>query len=315
MRFGNFQRLTKSKLLNSPSVYSFENIEIEPNRVKRGDLFISDNLDEIELAVEQGAYAIVSSCKNLSIIDSEIAWFKTSSCSDVLIRLLRYNLTKRKLYFIYLNEVELELIQKIADKERLIFLVGDDKDSFKKIINAKEDSILFSSDIDFIESIYPNFKRVPILKENSLLKVTKKSLFLSSFIFRDELYRDIRVSPIFLKNLERVVNFLEDNSIDFDIKKATLNSHFYPIFVDSNLNIRPFGKSDRVLIYESSKNLIDIELNYLKSSAPWAKIISNISDSDKLKGIDFNFAIISITKDSLIEKLTKYQKREQLKLL
>jgi len=251
MTFENFSRLTGATLLNDPFISSFEKIETNPKKIKRGDLFIGDSIEDIELALHLEAYAIVST-KKLEIIDEEIAWFMTDALDEVLIKLLRFTLLERDFHFVHTHPVEIELIKKIADKEHLHFLTENEKDNYKKIINADEKSIFFSTNEIFLQKIYPDFQTLPSL-EKPLFNSIKKTLFLSNFSYKDKIYKNIKISPLFLKYLENSVSFLESNKIDFEIEKTSFTLHFHPIFVNQNLELKPFGKTDHVLICESDK--------------------------------------------------------------
>ncbi len=313
MTVENFSRLTEAKLLNKPSISSFENIEIDPKKVRRGDLFISDTKEDIKLAVKNEAYGIAST-EICEIIDEEIAWFDIDSVDDVLIRLLRFNLLEKKLHFVHAQEIELELIYKIASKEHLIILNEDEKDNYKKIINADEKSFIFSSNIKLLGQIYPDFRTLPKVKTLKFNTI-KSTLFLTHFTYQRLKYKDIKIPPLFLHHLEKIVSFLDENRINYDIKKCDYTTHFYPIFVDQKLQIKPFGKSDHVLICESDKSLIDQKVSYLVKSAPWAKVIcfelTEFTNINELKNIEFNFAIINISYEKLITQLEKLDKKEK----
>jgi ferrochelatase len=316
MTFENFSRLTGAELLNNPSISSFENIETDPKKIKRGDLFIGDSKEDIELALHLEAYAVLST-QQLEIIDEEIAWFKADSLDEVLIKLLRFTLLERDFQFFHTHSVEIELIKKIADKEYLIFLNKDEKESYKKIINADAKSIFFSANQEFLKKIYPDFQTLPSM-DKPLFKTIKNTLFLTSFRYKGKIYKNIKISPLFIKYLENVVMFLQKIDIGFEIEKCSYTSHFHPIFVNQKLELKNFGKTDHVLICESDKSLIEEELSYLITEAPWAKTthleLSNMDDLDKLKNIEFNFAIIFANYDKLIDILEKNEKKKQIEL-
>jgi len=307
MTFENFRTLTGSTLLNTPSLSSFENIETNPKKVKRGDLFIGDDKEDINLALLNEAYGIVTSTK-VEILDNEIAWFIATSLDEVLIKLLRFTLLEKNFRFIYLSSVSLELLKKIADKTELHFLTSDEKDSYKQVINANL-GIFFSCDKEFLTKIYPQFETLKFV--DGLFQKIKNSLFLTDFTHNEKVYKNIKISPLFLKNLEKVVYFLEENGIDYEIEKCTFNSHFHPIFVNQRLQIKPFGKSQRVVISESHESLVQDELAYIKAHAPWAKIVLVKKDFKELKNIEFNFAIIVTEYEKLIQELEKNQSKEQ----
>lgn len=310
MTFKNFSRLTNCQLLNTPLISSFDKVEINPKKVQRGNLFISNKKEDIELALHLEAYAIVSE-EDCEIIDQEIAWFKTTSIDDVLIRLLKFNLLEKDFRFILVNSIEFELIQKIADKKHLYFLNSDEKQNYKKIINADAKPIFFSKEKEFLEKIFPEYESILKAKTDTFYE-NKNGLFLSSFIYKGREYKDIKVPLLFLDNLASVVIFLEKNTILFDIKKCNFTSHFHPVFINKNLEIKNFGKSELVIICESDKNLIEKEILYLKKNASWAKTIHfENSDILKLKEIEFNFAIITTTHNQLIKKLEEIEQKEQ----
>ncbi len=312
MTFENFARLTGAKLLNDPFISSFEKVETNPKKIKRGDLFIGDDQEDILLALQLEAYAIVSTT-TLDIVDEEIAWFRVSSLDDILIRLLKFSLLEKKFHFVYACSIEIELIKKIAHKKYLIFLGNDKKENYKKIINADIDSIFFSANKHFLEQIYPEYQCIPSVEK--LFKKDTKSLFLSSFTYREQNYKDIKITPLFLKYLESIVTFLEDNAITYEIEKCSFISHFYPIFINQKLQIKSFGKSEHVIICESDKIRVKETLTYLKTEAPWAKTVYiELSDLEKLKNIEFNFAIIVIDYNRLIDKLEKNEIKEQILL-
>ena len=310
MTFENFGRLTGAKLLNEPSISYFEKIETDPKKIKRGDLFIGDSKEDIALALELEAYGIVSTSK-LEIIDEEIAWFSAPSLDEVLIRILRFKLMKVKFHFIYLHPIEIELIKTISDKENMIFLDTDEKKSYKKIINADAQSMIFCSDKEFLNQIYPDFKSLRPLKK-PIFQRDNRSLFLSTFIYKGEIFTDIKISPLLLEYLENAVTFLEQTDTPYEIEKCSYGSYFHPIFVNKKLQIKPFGKSERVLICESDKAQVERTLAYIKAEAPWAKTIFIESlELEELKNLEFNFAIIVSKYDKLIEKLEKNKTKEQ----
>jgi ferrochelatase len=313
MTFENFGRLTGARLLNEPAISSFEKIETNVKKIKRGDLFVGDSKEDIALALDLEAYGIVSTI-NHKIMDEEIAWFQTDSLDEVLIRLLRFKLMQMKFHFVYLEHIESELIQSIAHKENLVFLDMDEKERYKTIINADMQSIIFCSDKNFLDQIYPEYESLSSLTKPIFQRDTK-SHFLSSFIYQNHVFTDIKISPLLLDHLENAVSFLEQNNITYELEKCTYGSHFHPIFVNQKLKIKPFGRSEKVLICESDKSKVEEVLTYLKTEAPWAKTIYiESSDLERLKSSEFNFAIIVIEYDKLIEKLEKNEKNENILL-
>ena len=91
MRLENILALTNAKLINEPFVNSFENIVFQADKIKRGDLFVAFEEQEIQTAILNGAYGIIFS-KPTQISDNEIAWIKVLDIEDALKRLLRFRI-------------------------------------------------------------------------------------------------------------------------------------------------------------------------------------------------------------------------------
>ena len=72
MQISSILDIVDGSLLNSPSISFIYSIKTKVNKVKEGDLFITKNLDDIELAIKNGAFAIILE-ENYPIIDNEIA--------------------------------------------------------------------------------------------------------------------------------------------------------------------------------------------------------------------------------------------------
>ena len=75
MKISSIVDIIDGSLLNSPSIPFIYSIKTNVRKIKEGDLFIAKNSDDIELAIKNGAFAIIIE-KNLPIIDNEIAWIK-----------------------------------------------------------------------------------------------------------------------------------------------------------------------------------------------------------------------------------------------
>ena len=75
MQISSILDIVDGSLLNSPSISFIYSIKTNVLKVKEGDLFIAKDLTEIELAIKNGAFAILIE-NNAPIIDNEIAWIK-----------------------------------------------------------------------------------------------------------------------------------------------------------------------------------------------------------------------------------------------
>ena len=60
MKINSIIDIIDGKLLNSPSISFIYSFKTDVNKVKEGDLFIANNLDDIQIAVQKGAFAIIT---------------------------------------------------------------------------------------------------------------------------------------------------------------------------------------------------------------------------------------------------------------
>ncbi len=329
MTFDNLAKLTNSTLLNEPCISSFERIVFDPNRIKRGDLFIGNDIEDIKLSIKRDAYAIMSD-RQTNVLDDEIAWLKCKSINEALIGLLRYFLMQTKLHFVCFDPVEATLMQKIAAKENIIFLNSDAKENFQKIIDAPENSLIISYDEEYLQNIYPAFEVANITILHPITKI-KSTLFLSSFEYKNKLYENIKLPEIFLKKFENIINFLDSKSITYKINKCDFTPYFYPIFVNKNLHKKSFGSTQKALIVIKEDKNINHYINYLHKKASWAKHLlflpkkiktitfpdtkiisySYLTEITKLKEFEFNFAIIKADLQDIVDTLKKIETKKE----
>jgi len=240
---------------------------------------------------------------------------------------------QKELEFVCFDEISLSLMQKIAHKDKLVFLTGGIESDFHKIMDAEPESIVLGSDEHFIQKIYPSYM---ISQPGEMEKIIpfKTTLFQSSFYYNDQLYENIKIPELFLPRLEEILNFLESKTLSYDIGKCEYTSHFYPVFVTKRLQIKPFGSTPTTLIVTQRADDLAKISNYMKQKSAWSKqicflpktiqkpecnhlqIISyqKLSEICRLKEIEFNFAIINADLTEIIKTLKNLEKKEQLSL-
>ncbi len=334
MTFENFIKIVHGTFRHQPTIKAFEKVETDPNRIKNGDLFLGNSVNDVKKALKNGAYGIASERK-LRVLDKEVAWIRVPSCENVLIKLLRLSLLNRDVIFYNFSTVEFDILKKVTTtKGIIIFLEHDYTKDFKKIINAKNSAIFISSNKDFTDKIYPSYQLFNPLNVHYQIKIIKASLFLTSFLYKDKCYKDIKLPKIFISKLESVVNFLEQKQLQYDINKLDFIEHFKPIFVNKNLKPKNFGTSQSTIILEKEIDLIEEELNFLLKRAKWSKIILFLPKGYKVKKIQydkiiyykeleeiqnltketFNFILILADYNELFEILNKINLERQLSL-
>ena len=104
MTIENLTRLINAEALNAPTITSVSEFVFELKHVRRGFAYIclNANNSDIETAIKQGAYAIISE-DNVPIIDKEIAFLKVSSLQTAMIKLMRFEATHKDLKFCAVN--------------------------------------------------------------------------------------------------------------------------------------------------------------------------------------------------------------------
>jgi len=327
MRLENILALTNAKLLNKPFVTTFTNISFHAKDVKRGDLFIAFDEENIEEAIFNGAYGILFS-KPTQISDTEIAWMKVDNIDTALKRLLRFQLLKKDLIVYEVNEIILKLALQVITESKFFVVHGDIVDIAKSLWEIDKGSIIlfcpslregdiFTKTIELSQTTYND------------INIVEQTLFETSFIYDNIFYERQLISPFFMPYLEVLLNLFKNKNINYRLKKFVPIDHFEAVFTNKRFEIKDFGTSDKVLIFEKNSSLVDAEIGFLHKEATWAKIIYVLPYSEQklidsvvnkesllvyknkneilglLKEVNFNFALlIGIDKDILTKPLS-----------
>jgi ferrochelatase len=323
MRLENFLALTHGKLINEPYVNSFENTVFEAHKVKRGDLFIAYNAKDIGLAVLNGAYGIVFD-KPTQISDSEIAWIKVANIDEAVKRLLRFKMIEKEVVAYECNEIILKLALQVITQTSFVVVHGDIKTIFKSLWEVEDKTtVLFCPTL----SSKDIFTKVKTLSKISIqpIEIMEQTLFETSFIYDNVFYERQLISPFFIPYLAELLHLFKSQKIDFRLRKFTPIEHFEAVFTNKKFEIKDFGTSDKVLIFEPNTSLIDSEITFLHSHASWAKIINIIPFSAQeaknenvitykhekeilpiLKESSFHFALIVGVDKSILNRTIPY---------
>lgn len=319
MRLENFIALTQAIIRNEPCINSFENIVFEASKVKRGDLFFAYNQEDIDLAISNGAYGVVFE-RSTEIKDSEIAWIEVESLDYALKKIVRFRMIEKDIVAYECNEIILKLSLQVITEPNFITLWGDLRSLFRTLWDIEERSTLLFCPALTDKTIFANIKKIP---NTSLLpiEVIEQTLFETSFIYNNIFYERQLISPFFIPYLEQLLHLYKILNINYRLKKFTPIEHFEAIFVNKKFEIKNFGTSDKVLIFEPNTDLIESQILFLKRHASWAKIIfiapynieleqSNEIFSYKnekdiintLRDNSFNFALISGVDKSILNR-------------
>jgi len=319
MRLENTLALTHGRLINEPFVNSFENIVFEAKAVKRGDLFIAFDEASIEEAVFNGAYGILFD-KPTQISDSEIAWIKVKSVDDALKRLLRFRLIEKEITSFKCNEIILKLALQVITEPNFVAISGDIKIIAQMLWSVDSNAVILFCPTLCDSDIFTDIRELPRFA-NADINIIEKTLFETSFIYDDIFYERQLISPFFIPFLNELLNLFKSQKINFRLRKFLPIEHFEAVFTNKNFELKDFGTSDKVLIFEKNIDLISQEIEFLQESANWAKIIYILPSSYKnedqenmyrykhqneivgiLKEQSFHFALIVGVDKSILDK-------------
>ena len=272
MQISSILDIVDGELLNSPSISFIYSIKTNAKKVKEGDLFIAKNSNDIELAIKHGAFAIIIE-ENFPIIDNEIAWIKVKEIEISIIKLIRYKLSVLNLEAYFCDIVAYQLLKLYSSSfsKRIKLIPNKLENLFKNIDELEEKNIIVSSNPEILNKIYPqnkNFNEITTTLE--IENLIEHSLFETSFSFKGVYFSKLKISSLYLAQFLRVYNFLDGN---LDFNKLKQFNNLKPLFIDRNLNLIEFGKSDRFIICQDIKSLYEYEILYLKIKYKYAKTL------------------------------------------
>ena len=331
MKISSIVDIVDGELLNSPSISFINNISSDANKVKTSDMFIAKNIEDLKIALQNGAYAVIFE-KDFEVIDNEIAFIKVKNLELALLKIVRYKLSTLKIKSYFCTDETFDMLKLYQNNHtKPIFLISKNiEKAFKFIDDIKDGDILISKNKKLLESIYPDSKEFEKkLDENNIKNLIKHSLFELSFSYKNIYFSKLRLSKIYLNSFLNIYDFFKGN---IDISKLKLYSNFKAIFIDKDFQPIESGKSDSFIICQTNKNLIPIEITYLKNEFRYAKtifvskykisfldekeqiIINNIEDlKNILKNLKFNCVyLIGFTNQESFEFLQNSQKLQAL---
>ena len=272
MKISSILDIVDGSLLNSPSISFIYSIKTNVEKVKEGDLFIAKNNEQIAQAVKNGAFAIILE-ENHPIIDNEIAWIKVNNIDISIIKLIRFNLAVKNLKAYYCEKPTYDLLKIYSSHfSSNIKLIPNKLENIFKFIDDIEDSdTIISFNQDILNKIYPNNLAFEDSFSNSHINnLIEHSLFETTFSYEDIYFSRLKISSLYIENFLKVFNFF-NKEIDFSKLKSFYN--IKPLFLDRNLNLVEFGKSDKFIICQEDNNLLEKEIKYIKKKYNYAKTV------------------------------------------
>jgi ferrochelatase len=283
MKIEDIINLTDGTLTNEPQVQAISAATVFPSKVEHGDLFFSSTQEDIDKAIEHGAYAIVYDNKKIIKTDDEIAWIEVSDIKLAAFKLIRYVTLKKEAEFFLLEPHEMSFLKMIlTHKGNVAFMADEWRKVFEQILNS-DDYLFVGTDKELMKLIKPDVKK---LKEDVEGYLISDTLFKSTFKVGGYVYQEKDLVPFHLEYLLRVVNFCDTYELPYDIERVKYTKHFIPVFIDANLQSTAKGKSDRVAIFTDNLDDISRAREYIKRSNNWVKSIVLTPPKTKVEGID-----------------------------
>jgi len=275
--------LTEGTLSNSPKVQAIEAATVFPSKVDHGDLFFSSSQEEIDQAIENGAYAIIYDDDNILRKDDEIAWIKVSDIQLAAFKLIRYVIIKKEAQFFLVADHELTFLKMVlTHKTNIDFISNDWRKAFEQILNT-DGTLYVGTNKELMKLIKPDIQK---LERDVDGYAVCDTLFKTTFKVGGYVYQEKDLIPFHLDYLLRVIHFCEQNNLPYDIERLRYSKHFTPVFIDNYLQTKRSSQSDQVAIF--TDNIADIveAREYIKRTNTWVKGIVLTPPKTKIPGID-----------------------------
>jgi ferrochelatase len=283
MKIKDILNLTEGVLSNTPKVQAIESATVFYSKVEHGDLFISSNQEEIDHAINNGAYAILYEDENIVKNDMEIAWIKVSDIQLAAFKLVRYVIIKKEALFYLLSEHELTFLKLILKhKGNVAFIPNDWRKAFEHILNT-DASLFVGTNKALMQLIKPD---VPFLEKEVEGYLVSDTLFKSTYKVGGFLYQERELIPFHLEYLLRAVHFCNSHALPTSMDRIKYTKHFMPVFIDAKLRSTQASKSDRVAIFTDNTSDITKAREYVMRSNMWVKSVVFSPPKTKVPGID-----------------------------
>jgi ferrochelatase len=283
MKIEDILNLTEGTLTNTPKVQAIEAATVYPSKVDHGDLFFSSNQEEIDKAIDNGAYAIVYDDESIVRKDDEIAWIKVSDIQLAAFKLIRYVIIKKDAKFFLLSNHEMTFLKMIlTHKSNISFIADDWRKAFEQILNS-DDSLFVGTDKELMRLIKPD---VPTLNREVEGYPVSDTLFRSTFKVGGYVYQEKELIPFHLEYLLRAIDFCETYDLPYSVDRIKYTKHFMPVFIDLKLKSTRPSNSDRVAIFTDNLSDITQAREYVMRSNMWVKSIVLTPPKIKVPGID-----------------------------
>lgn len=283
MKIEDLLNLTAGEMISKPTVTAVNSVSVYPSKIEQGDLFISNNQEEIATALGNGAYAIIFSDTSVKMTDDEVAWIQVDEIQKAAFKLIRYVLISREASFYLFTAHELSFFKMIlTQKSNVEILPNDWRKMFEKILNSEAKMFIGTDDV-LMKLIKPD---VSILNKEASCEIITDTLFRTTFKINGYIYQEKEITPFHVDILQRVVEFCDLHHLPYDLDRVKYTKHFVPVFIDGFLNIMNPSKSDKVAIFTDNLQDIYKAREYVRYNGAWVKTIVLTPPKTKVDGVD-----------------------------
>lgn len=272
MQITSLNDIIQGELLNSPAISFIYNVKTNVNKIQEGDLFFALNEEEIEQAIANGAFAIVTE-NNSTILDKEIAWIHVENIQKAIIKYIRYKLSQLELKAYYCDTVSFELLKIFSSStiESSFWLISSSLNMTLNHLNdIKNNDIIICNNRELLHSLYPTNENLNV-QSYEVDNLIEHSLFETSFSHQKNYFYRLKISSLFIDQFITVFNLLHLSPSD--LPKLKKFNYFKPIFIDKFFNACEYGKSDKFVLIQEKKELAVNELEYIHKKYKYAKTI------------------------------------------
>lgn len=253
MYLNDFVEIIYGKLLNEPSISSLGNIKTDATSVNKGDVFVAKDSSNLELAIANGAYAVLSQ-SYLEMIDDEVAWVFVDSIDDALARFIRYKQLISNIKIFHLNSVVMHIAKSSVHDMRVSFA-----NTLYQCVEALHCEIVFcsfaSKVICFDELPFVHYNGFFVKQGDFELKVGGNS---------------VTIPSCFSSDLEFCIGLCETLGVKYSL--ASYYHSLLPIFINTYGNSVAYGKSMRFVYACDDLELSKRYCEFL-SDAKWGRSV------------------------------------------
>jgi hypothetical protein len=290
--------ITGGRLLTPSSVSEFRAVCFESCKIHRGDLLISDELEEIQDALVRGAYGIMTTL-SLSVDDREIAWIHVGLLSKALIRIMRFIVLQKSIQTYLFSRTMFDIAKQAIQESSVLFQRDSVTALCDMLFSCHDVSVLLLYDHKIAQDIAPNYR---IWQTSHACLVTPLRLrFPHPCLSAPE--KEVDLPTLFVHEFEAVQRFCQCYTFSFHALMIHYTSTFYPVFVNCNFDAVAHGRSDQVIVLSEWTDDFGLIVKGMMQHASWAKLLFLCHVSCKTECADIPFVASFTTQDDLFSVL------------